>query len=155
MPHGDASDNWWLVATRVQAGARPPLPPSDACEGVSPRCHALYVSLLAACWAQNPEQRPSFARVCTALRSVLDAAGVTLAALERADKAAASRLRERGTLSLAVSSGSTAQPGTPPAASAAHCVRVYDSSDEGQGSTGLSSGGLAASSGSSALPSTI
>lgn len=64
-----AKDNTFLIIKAVGAGERPPLPPDAAAlpGGTFPGLE-LYLSLMAACWAQRPADRPSFAEVCAAIK---------------------------------------------------------------------------------------
>lgn len=61
------------IARQVMDGGRPPIPPPDQLPGGGGGAFAAeglsrYVSLLQACWAQDPAARPSFADILAELR---------------------------------------------------------------------------------------
>jgi serine/threonine protein kinase len=58
----------WSIVGEVLAGKRLPVPPPEACPGFG--SYAPYVALLQACWAQQPEDRPSFETICAQLGCV-------------------------------------------------------------------------------------
>ena len=72
LPWGAA--NPWQLASRVMAGERLEVPPREALPGPdTPGWAGLdgYVALMQHCWAQAPEDRPSFQDIVVALRWVV------------------------------------------------------------------------------------
>ena len=72
LPWGAA--NPWQLASRVMAGERLEVPPREALPGPDTAGWAGldgYVALMQHCWAQAPEDRPSFQDIVVALRWVV------------------------------------------------------------------------------------
>jgi hypothetical protein len=69
LPWGDAAP--WAVVTEIQAGRRPVVPPA-AQLGLRPTPSGLdaYVALMQRCWAQQPQDRPSFEQIMAELRAI-------------------------------------------------------------------------------------
>lgn len=56
----------------VSSGERLNVPPREEVPAApEPAVYAAYVALMEQCWAQQPEDRPSFADICSELRSML------------------------------------------------------------------------------------
>lgn len=70
LPHPPCTQ----IFKSVTSGERPPVPPDPAAllGGTFP-CLAKYVVLMQECWAQQPQQRPTFADITARLREMQDA----------------------------------------------------------------------------------
>eukprot|EP00887_Chlorella_sp_A99_P004769 scaffold4.g4769.t1 len=70
-----AKTSVFLIASQVQSGQRPPVPPPEQLPGPDNFAFqglGAYLDLMHACWAQDPTVRPTFQQVADALRAMLE-----------------------------------------------------------------------------------
>lgn len=72
FPWGDAAP--WTVVAAIQGGRRPAVPPAAQLPGLGPGAMppglGRYVALMERCWAQQPQNRPSFEDIMAEMRAI-------------------------------------------------------------------------------------